>query len=95
MMMAGIDGIKNQIDPGEGVDVDLFELPAEQLSKIDTVPSSLNDALNALKVDNNYLTEGGVFTDDFIENWIDLKYEEVQQLRQRPHPHEFTMYYDA
>ena len=95
MMMAGIDGIKNQIDPGDGVDVDLFELPSEELSKIDTVPSSLNDALEALKSDNKYLTEGGVFTADFIDNWIDLKYEEVQQLRQRPHPHEFTMYYDA
>ena len=95
MMMAGIDGIKNQIDPGDGVDVDLFELPSEELSKIDTVPSSLNDALEALKNDSQYLTEGGVFTEDFINNWIELKYEEVQQLRQRPHPHEFTMYYDA
>ncbi len=95
MMMAGIHGIKNQIDPGDGVDDDLFELPAEELSKIDTVPSSLNDALEALKSDHNYLTDGGVFTEDFINNWIELKYEEVQQLRQRPHPHEFTMYYDA
>ena len=95
MMMAGIDGIKNQIDPGDGVDVDLFELPSDELSKIDTVPSSLNDALEALKSDNKYLTEGGVFSEDFINNWIELKYEEVQQLRQRPHPHEFTMYYDA
>ena len=57
--------------------------------------SSLNKALDALSADNKYLTEGGVFTDDFINNWIDLKYEEVQQLRQRPHPHEFFMYYDA
>ncbi len=95
MMMAGIDGIKNQIDPGEGVDVDLFELPEADLANIDTVPSSLNDALEALKADNAYLREGGVFTEDFINNWIEIKYEEVQQLRQRPHPHEFTMYYDA
>ncbi len=95
MMMAGIDGIKNQIDPGNGVDVDLFELPSEELAEIATVPASLNGALEALKADNNYLTEGGVFTDDFINNWIDIKYEEVQQLRQRPHPHEFVMYYDA
>ena len=95
MMLAGIDGIKNQIDPGDGVDVDLFELPAEELAKIDTVPSSLNDSLNALKADKDYLLAGGVFTEDFIENFIDIKYEEVQQLRQRPHPHEFFMYYDA
>ena len=95
MLMAGLDGIKNQIDPGDGPDVDLFELPAEQLAKISTVPSSLNGALQALDADKDYLLAGGVFTEDFIENWIDLKYEEVQQLRQRPHPHEFTMYYDA
>ena len=95
MMMAGIDGIKNQIDPGDGVDVDLFELPAEELSSIATVPSSLNGALEALDADKKYLTEGGVFSEDFIKNWIEIKYEEVQQLRQRPHPHEFVMYYDA
>ncbi len=95
MLMAGIDGIKNQIDPGDGEDRDLFELPADELAKIATVPSSLNDALEALKADNGYLTEGGVFDNDFIDNFIEMKYEEVQQLRQRPHPHEFFMYYDA
>ena len=95
MLMAGIDGIKNQIDPGDGEDRDLFELPADELAKIATVPSSLNDALEALKDDNDYLTEGGVFDTDFIANFIEMKYEEVQQLRQRPHPHEFFMYYDA
>ncbi|WP_392345352.1 type I glutamate--ammonia ligase [Parasynechococcus sp.] len=95
MMMAGLDGIKNQIDPGDGEDRDLFELPAEELLKIATVPASLNGALEALNADRGFLTAGGVFSDDFIDNWIDLKYEEVQQLRQRPHPHEFTMYYDA
>ena len=95
MLLAGIDGIKNQIDPGDGVDVDLFELGQEELSKINTVPSSLNGALNALKVDKDYLLAGDVFTNDFIDNFIDMKYEEVQQLRQRPHPHEFFMYYDA
>ena len=95
MMMAGVDGIKNQIDPGDGFDKDLFELPAEELKSIATVPPSLNGALEALNQDRHYLTEGGVFSDEFIDNWIDIKYEEVQQLRQRPHPHEFTMYYDA
>ena len=95
MMMAGIDGIKNQIDPGDGVDVDLFELPGDQLANISTVPASLNGALEALNADKHYLMEGGVFSEDFINNWINIKYEEVQQLRQRPHPHEFVMYYDA
>ena len=95
MMMAGLDGIKNPLDPGDGLDKDLFEMPAEELAKIDTVPASLNGALEALRADHHYLLEGGVFTQDFIDNWIDIKYEEVQQLRQRPHPHEFTMYYDA
>jgi len=73
----------------------LFELPTEELSKIDTVPSSLYDSLNALKADKDYLLAGGVFTEDFIDNFIEIKYEEVQQLRQRPHPHEFFMYYAA
>ena len=59
------------------------------------VPASLNGALEALDADKDYLLAGGVFTEDFISNWIAMKYEEVQQLRQRPHPHEFTMYYDA
>ena len=67
----------------------------EELAKIATVPPSLNGALEALNADRGFLTAGGVFSDDFIDNWIDLKYEEVQQLRQRPHPHEFAMYYDA
>jgi glutamine synthetase len=95
MLMAGLDGIRNQIDPGDGTDVDLFELPAEELARISTVPASLNGALEALDADKDYLLEGGVFTEDFIGNWIGMKYEEVQQLRQRPHPYEFSMYYDA
>ena len=86
MLMAGLDGIKNQIDPGDGEDRDLFELAAEELKKISTVPVSLNGALEALDADRGFLTAGGVFTDDFIDNWIDLKYEEVQQLRQRLTP---------
>jgi glutamine synthetase len=95
MLMAGLDGIKNQIDPGDGTDVDLFELSAEELAQISTVPASLNGSLEALDADKDYLLAGGVFSEDFINNWISMKYEEVQQLRQRPHPHEFVMYYDA
>ena len=74
---------------------DLFDLSVEELARISTVPASLNGALEALDRDKDYLLAGGVFTEDFINNWIALKYEEVQQLRQRPHPHEFVMYYDA
>ncbi|MCP9916160.1 type I glutamate--ammonia ligase [Cyanobium sp. ATX 6F1] len=95
MLLAGLDGIKNQIDPGPGTDVDLFELSADELARISTVPASLGGALEALDADKDYLLAGGVFSEDFISNWIALKYEEVQQLRQRPHPHEFSLYYDA
>ena len=100
MLMAGLDGIKNQIDPGSIEKRDLFSLSEEELKEFSenpekTVPASLNGALEALDADRGFLTAGGVFSDDFIDNWIDLKYEEVQQLRQRPHPHEFVMYYDA
>ncbi len=95
MLMAGLDGIRNQIDPGDGTDLDLFELPPEELARISTVPSSLNGALEALDADKDYLLTGGVFCEDFISNWINMKYEEVQQLRQRPHPYEFSLYYDA
>ena len=95
MVLAGLDGIRNKIDPGEGTEIDLFEASAEELSRIPTVPASLNEALEALENDKDFLKQGDVFTDDFIENWIAYKYEEVQQLRQRPHPYEFTMYYDG
>ena len=95
MVLAGLDGIKKQIDPGEGTEIDLFEASAEELSRIPTVPASLNEALEALENDKEFLKQGDIFTDDFIENWIAYKYEEVQQLRQRPHPYEFTMYYDG
>ncbi|MEI6828434.1 MAG: glutamine synthetase beta-grasp domain-containing protein [Synechococcaceae cyanobacterium ELA445] len=95
LLLAGLDGIRNQIDPGRGTDVDLVELPAEELAKISTVPGSLHGALEALAADKDYLLAGGVFSEDFISNWIDLKYGEVQELRQRPHPHEFSLYYDV
>ncbi len=95
MLLAGLDGIKNQLDPGNGTDVDLFELSADELAKISTVPASLGGALESLEADKDYLLAGGVFSEDFISNWIALKYEEVQQLRQRPHPYEFSLYYDA
>ncbi|MCT0226261.1 type I glutamate--ammonia ligase [Synechococcus sp. CS-1328] len=95
MLMAGLDGIRNQIDPGEGIDGDLIGLPADQLARIATVPASLSRTLEALNADKDYLLAGGVFSEDLIANWIALKDAEVQQLRQRPHPYEYSLYYDA
>ena len=93
--MAAIDGIKNKIDPGEPVDRNLYELPPEELAKIGTTPTSLEEALNALENDHAFLLEGGVFTADVIHYWIKYKREnEVDAIRVRPHPFEFCMYFD-
>ncbi|HPJ20351.1 MAG TPA: type I glutamate--ammonia ligase, partial [Actinomycetota bacterium] len=95
MLMAGIDGIKNKIEPVEPVDKDLYELPPDEAANIPQVPGTLSDVLDALEADHDFLTEGGVFTDDLIETWIDYKRtNEVDPIRLRPHPHEFEMYYD-
>jgi glutamine synthetase len=96
MLCAGIDGIKNQIDPGEGLDVDIYDLSPEELAKIASTPGSLLEALKALEEDHEFLTSGGVFTEDFINAWIEYKLDnEVNPLRLRPHPYEFSLYYDA
>ncbi|MEM7770072.1 MAG: type I glutamate--ammonia ligase [Cyanobacteria bacterium P01_E01_bin.6] len=96
MLCAGIDGIKNQIDPGDPLDVDIYDLSPEELSKIPSTPGSLLDALKALESDYEFLTTGGVFTDDFINNWITYKLDtEVNPMRLRPHPYEFALYYDC
>ncbi|MGF1536012.1 MAG: type I glutamate--ammonia ligase [Elainellaceae cyanobacterium] len=96
MLCAGIDGIKNQIDPGDPLDVDIYDLTPEELAKIPSTPGSLEDALEALEADNDFLTTGGVFTKDFIENWITYKLDtEVNPMRLRPHPYEFALYYDV
>jgi glutamine synthetase len=96
LMMAGLDGIKQRLDPGPPVDVDLFELSAEELADIPHVPGSLDEALDALEADHAFLLEGGVFTEDLIETWIAHKRrEEADQVRLRPHPWEFALYYDA
>ncbi len=95
MMMAGLDGIKNKIDPADPVDKDLYELPPEEAAAIPTVPSSLEGALLALEDDHDFLTEGNVFTPDLIETWLAYKRErEIDPIRLRPHPHEFELYYD-
>ncbi|RNL81756.1 type I glutamate--ammonia ligase [Halostreptopolyspora alba] len=96
MLMAGIDGIKNKIEPPEPIDKDLYELPPAEATSIETVPSSLDEALNALERDHEFLLEGGVFTEDLIETYIDYKRtEEIDSLRLRPHPREFELYYDV
>jgi glutamine synthetase len=96
LLMAGLDGIQNRIDPGQPVDVDLFELPEEQLREIEHVPSSLDEALDALEADHEFLLKGGVFTQDLIDTWIGWKRrEEADQVRMRPHPWEFALYYDS
>ncbi len=94
MLMAGLDGIKNKIDPGKPLDVNLDTMPASELAKIHMLPTSLNRALDALAADHDYLLQGGVFTEDLLENWVKLKEKEVAAIRVRPTPHEFELYYD-
>ncbi len=94
MVMAGLDGIKNKIDPGMPLNKNLDKLSKEELSKIHQLPTSLNKALNALENDYEYLLHGGVFTEDLIENWVKLKRAEVAEIRVRPTPYEFELYYD-
>lgn len=93
MLMAGLDGIKNKIHPGEPMDKDLYDLPAEELASIPTVCSSLREALDSLDKDREYLKAGGVFDDDQIDAYIALKREENLRYEQTPHPVEFDMYY--
>ena len=94
-LMAGLDGIKNRIEPPEPVDKDLYELPPEEHDAIEQVPASLPAVLDALEADHEYLLEGDVFTEDLIQTWIEYKrLNEVDPIRFRPHPHEFEMYYD-
>jgi len=93
MMMAGIDGIQNKIHPGDAMDKDLYDLPPEEEAKIPQVCYSLDQALEALDKDRDFLTAGGVFTDDAIDGYIALKMEEVTRMRMTTHPVEFDMYY--
>jgi len=95
LMMAGLDGIQNKIHPGEAMDKDLYDLPAEEAAAIPQVCHSFDQALEALDADRDFLTAGGVFTDDMIDAFIELKEEEVQRLRMSTHPVEFDMYYSC
>ena len=96
MLMAGLDGIENKIDPGEPLDKNIYSLGPEELANIPTLPHSLDEALQALEEDHAFMLKGDVFTQDVIDTWIDYKKEnEVDPLRLRPHPLEFQMYYDC
>jgi glutamine synthetase len=95
MLMAGLDGVQNRIEPPEPMDKDLYDLPPEELAHVPQVPASLDEALRALEADNDFMKAGGVFTDDLIETWISYKrLSEIDQVRLRPHPWEFMLYYD-
>ena len=95
MLLAGIDGIKNKIEPPQPVDKDLYELPPDEHAEINTVPASLGAVMDSLEADHDFLLEGGVFTPDLIETWIDYKRKnEIAPIALRPHPHEFELYYD-
>jgi len=95
LMMAGLDGIKNQIHPGEAMDKDLYDLPPEEEAEIPQVAFSLDQALEALDIDRDFLKAGGVFTDDVIDSYIELKQEEVDRLRLATNPVEFELYYSC
>ena len=95
MLMAGLDGIRNKTEPGDPVDVDLYELSAEEAAGLNTVPSSLEEALDALEADHDFLTEGNVFDQDLIDTWISYKREnEASLVRRHPTPVEYELYYD-
>jgi glutamine synthetase len=95
MLLAGLDGIQNKIDPGEPIDKNIYDLPPEEQSKVGNVPGSLEEALENLKKDHEYLLKGDVFTKDVLDTWIEYKItNEVRAIQQRPHPYEFFLYYD-
>jgi glutamine synthetase len=95
MLMAGLDGVQNRIEPPDPVDKDLYDLPPEELAMVPQVPGSLEEALAALEADQDYLLAGGVFTPDLIETWVNFKrLKEIDEVRLRPHPWEFYLYYD-
>jgi len=95
MLMAGLDGIANKIHPGEAMDKNLYDLPPDELAQVPTVCGSLREALDSLKADHDFLLKGDVFSKEFIESYIELKYHEVYKFEHTPHPIEFQMYYSV
>jgi len=94
MLMAGLDGVQKKMDPGQPLDEDTYHLPPEKAGTIASVPRSFDQALDALEADHEFLTKGGVFSGDFIETWVALKRRECDEVRLRPHPWEFALYFD-
>jgi len=94
-LMAGLDGIKNKLHPGDAMDKDLYDLPAEEAKDIPTVAHTLTMALDCLEADMDFLTEGDVFSKDMLEGYISLKRGEIERLNMTPHPVEFDMYYSC
>ncbi len=95
MLLAGLDGVKNKIEPPDPIDKDLYDLPPEESALVKQVPGSLEEVLAALEADHEFLLEGGVFTQDVIDTWIEYKRDhELDQVRLRPHPYEFALYFD-
>jgi glutamine synthetase len=95
MLMAGLDGIENKIEPGQPLDKDMYETDPEEVSKIPSMPRSLEEALDALQRDHAFLLKGDVFTEELLRTYIEYKRsKEVDAVRLRPHPYEFAMYYD-
>jgi glutamine synthetase type I len=95
MLMAGLDGVQNKIHPGDPIDKDMYHLPPEEAAKVPHVCASLEQALDMLRDDHAFLTRGGVFSDDFLESYIELKEQELTRFRMTTHPVEFDMYYSA
>jgi glutamine synthetase len=95
LLMAGLDGVLNKLDPGEPMDKNMYDLPPEELAKVPQVPASLGEALDYLEDDHAFLLKGDVFTQDFLEMWVSHKRKEADALRLRPHPYEFHLYYDV
>jgi len=96
MLMAGLDGIERKLDPGAPLDKDIYALSKAEFTDVSSVPGSLADALTALEKDHDFMLKGDVFSEEFIETWIEHKRsKEIDAIRLRPHPHEFEMYYDC
>jgi glutamine synthetase len=95
MLMAGLDGIARNLKPSDPLDMNLYDLPPDVLADVPTVPTTLDEALDALQDDHGFLTEGGVFTDDLIETYIEFHREQSDKVKIRPHPFEFPLYFDG
>jgi glutamine synthetase len=95
LLLAGLDGVLNKLDPGEPIDKNMYELPPEEIAKVPQICGSLTEALDHLENDHAFLLKGDVFTEDFLDMWISFKRKEADALRLRPHPYEFFLYYDV